>query len=368
MKKCNVRMILVISILMSFIAGSVGMYILTLIMPSSGGENIVVVGKNTLEEVDTISEGIRHVYDATVVVEGFNNQTLSSTGTGFIYKNDGKYAYIMTNHHVISSSSKVRVILSDKTELMATVRGSEAYCDIAVLVVDAKKVKHVAVMGDSSQVRVGDTVFTVGSPEGATYAGTVTKGILSGKDRMVAVSLSDNTSTDYYMKVLQTDAAINPGNSGGPICNINGEVIGITNMKLVDSKVEGIGFAIPIEDAIYYASTLENGGKIERPYLGIGMLDISNRYYLWKSGIMIPDDVKEGVVVTEVSSNSPASWARLKKGDIILSFGGEKISSVASLRYQLYKYKPGDKVIVEYMRNNRVNKVEVKLGTAKTSG
>lgn len=364
MKKSDVRMILVIAVLMSFIAGSVGMRILMMILPTNSGSVISIGSKVEMEE-DTISKGVENVYDAVVVVEGFTGENLSSTGTGFIYKNDGKYAYIMTNHHVVNGGASVKIVLSDKTEVKAKVRGSEAYSDIAVLVVPASEVNGIAVMGSSDKVRVGDTVFTVGSPEGSTYAGTVTKGILSGKDRLVAVSLSNNTSSDYYMKVLQTDAAINPGNSGGPLCNINGEVIGITNMKLVDSTVEGIGFVIPIEDAIYYATTLEKGGNIKRPYFGIGMLDISNNYYLWQNGIRVPDSVKEGVVVTEVASNSPARFAGIKKGDIILSLGGEKISSVAEFRYQLYKHSSGEKVVVEILRNNRVKKLEVKLGDAK---
>lgn len=364
MKKRNVRMILIIAVLMSFIAGSVGMGILMMIIPESNG-GVITTSSKVVTEEDTITKGVDNIYDAVVVVEGFTGENLSSTGTGFIYKNDGKYAYIMTNHHVVSGASTVKVVLSDKTEVNAKVRGSEAYSDIAVLVVEAKAVNSVAVMGTSDKVRVGDTVFAIGSPEGASYAGTVTKGILSGKDRLVAISLSNNTSSDYYMKVLQTDAAINPGNSGGPLCNINGEVIGITNMKLVDSTVEGIGFAIPIEDAIYYASTLEKEGNIERPYFGIGMLDISNNYYLWQNGISIPDSIKEGVAVTEVASNSPARLAGIKKGDIILSLGGEKISSVAEFRYQLYKHSPGEKVVVEILRNNRVKKLEVKLTKAK---
>ena len=364
MKKSEIRIILTITVLLSFICGSVGVFVFSLVFPQDRNR-VILIGNKQVDEEDTISKGVLNVYDSVVVVEGFSEDNLASTGTGFIYRNDGKKAYIMTNHHVVAGVSQVKVVLSDKREIEATVRGSEAYSDIAVLVVDASAVQHVAVMGDSSKVRVGDTVFTVGSPEGADYAGTVTKGILSGKDRLVAVALSNDTQSDYYLKVLQTDAAINPGNSGGPICNINGEVIGITNMKLVDSKVEGIGFAIPIEDAIYYASVLEKGDVVERPYLGIGMLDVSNSYYLWQNGINVPSSVKEGVVVTEVSSNSPARRAGLKKGDIILSLGGEKVSGVAELRYYLYQHQPGEKVSIEIMRNNRVKKMEVKLSRVK---
>ncbi len=362
MKKGNVGIILILVVLISFICGSVGSYLI-LGTTDNGIPTVIRNNSIVLGEQSSIAEGVRTVYDSTVVVEGFKKGSLISTGTGFIYKKDNENAYIMTNHHVISGTETVRVILSDKTEIEATVKGSEAYSDIGVLAIAANKVKAVATIGDSKKLRVGDSLFTVGSPEGADYAGTVTKGILSGKDRLVAVALSNNNASDYYMKVLQTDAAINPGNSGGPICNINGEVIGITNMKLVDSKVEGIGFAIPIEDALFYAATLEKGENVSRPYFGIGMLDVGNSYYLWQNGIRIPSDVEEGIVILEVADHSPASEANLKKGDIIISLGGEKVSSIAEFRYVLYKHQSGEEVEVEYIRNSKLKSTKVKLTT-----
>lgn len=363
MKKNNTGVILIVSILISFICGSLGTY-LALINTDSTTDNVIIGNNNsavTLTETDSISESVEKVYDAVVVVEGFSNGQMASTGTGFIYKKDNNDAYIMTNHHVISGCSEVKIILSDTTELTATVKGSEAYSDIAVLTVDADKVSSIASLGDSSKLKVGDTLFTVGSPEGADYAGTVTKGILSGKDRLVAVALTNSQTSDYYMKVLQTDAAINPGNSGGPICNINGEVIGITNMKLVDDSVEGMGFAIPIEDALYYAAILEKGENVSRPYFGIGMLDITDSYYLWQNGITIPNNVTAGVVILEVASNSPAEKAGLKKGDIIISLGDSKISSLAEFRYELYKHKINEKVAVKYIRDGKEQTTEVTL-------
>ena len=368
MKKSNAGVVLIISVLIAFVCGSLGAYV---IMQKAVPTDVVVgvsKGNVNYSEDNSIAEGVSRVYDAVVVIEGFTNNALSSTGTGFIYKSLGNNTfYILTNHHVIGGVDKVKVILSDSTEVDATVKGSEAYSDIAVLSVRTDKIKSVAVLGDSNKLNVGDTLFTVGSPEGADYAGTVTKGILSGKDRLVAVALTNNSTSDYYMKVLQTDAAINPGNSGGPIWNINGEVIGITNMKLVDSTVEGMGFAIPIEDALLYAETLEKGQNIVRPYFGIGMSDLSNSFSLWQSGIMIPDDVTQGVVVVQVAEHSPAADAGLQKGDIVLSLGGVKLKSIAEFRYQLYKHKVGEKVEIEYYRKGKIKKVKVKLVENKQS-
>lgn len=362
MKKNNIGCILVLTILISFICGALGAYFL---LETSEDTNRGQVFKNssviTLNESDSISAGVEVVYDAVVVVEGFKQGQLASTGTGFIYKEKDGTFFVMTNHHVISEVENVKIILSDSTIIDAKIKGSEAYSDIAVLAVTSNKIKNVATLGDSSKLKVGDTLFTVGSPEGADYAGTVTKGILSGKDRLVAVSLTSNAASDYYMKVLQTDAAINPGNSGGPICNINGEVIGITNMKLVDATVEGMGFAIPIEDALFYAAVLEKGENVVRPYFGIGMSDVTNSYYLWQSGISIPSGVDSGVVVLEVASGSPASEANLKKGDIITELGGEGIHSIAEFRYELFKHSPGEIVEVKYIRSGKEKTTKVKL-------
>ena len=268
----------------------------------------------------------------------------------------------MTNNHVISTEGKIKVLFTNGAELDAEIVGSDVYSDIAVLSVKGNDKIVSATLGKSVDSKIGDTVFTVGSPEGSDYAGTVTKGIISAKDRVVEVALSNSESYDYYMDVLQTDAAINPGNSGGPICNINGEVIGITNMKLVDDTVEGMGFAIPIEDALEVAEILEKSGKVTRPYVGVEILDLSNEFNLWKAGILIPEGVNGGVVVYNVVSNSPADEAGLEKGDIIIKLGDKEIKNLADFRYELYKYEPGDEVLVVYNRDGKEEKTSLKLG------
>ena len=298
-------------------------------------------------------------------MEVYSNNQLASTGTGFVYKKANGKAYLMTNNHVISGGKTVKVLFQNGDELEATTVGSDTYSDIAVLSVKDSDKIVAATTGASDKSKVGDTVFTVGSPEGSDYAGTVTKGILSAKDRLVEVALSNSQTSDYYMQVLQTDAAINPGNSGGPICNTNGEVIGITNMKLVDDTVEGMGFAIPIEDALKVAEVLEKDGKVSRPYIGISMLDLSNSYYLWQSGIMVPENVNNGVAVVKVESGSPADKAGLKKGDIITKLAGKDTKSLAEFRYELYKHSPNDSVEVTYIRDGKEQKATLTLGKSE---
>ena len=217
----------------------------------------------TIVEKTSISDSVEKAKDAVVMISSYKGDTEASTGTGFVYKTDNKYGYIMTNQHVIENSDKVILVMSDDREVEGKILGGDEYLDLAIIRINKSDVKGVAIIGDSSTSNVGDTVFTIGSPMGYEYRGTATSGILSGKNRMVSVSVSNSNTEDYVMKVLQTDAAINPGNSGGPLLNINGEVIGINSMKLVQEEIEGMGFAIPIEYAMSHVDSLEKGDSIK---------------------------------------------------------------------------------------------------------
>ena len=323
----------------------------------STGESIV---KNVNVTENGISSGIENVYDSVVVVENYQKLKLAGIGSGFIYDSKG---YILTNHHVIDGASEIKVKLMDGETLVATVIGSDEYADIAVIKIDPSYVKRVAKIGDSSKMKVGDTVFTIGSPLSVDYAGTVTRGILSGKDRMVAISVGNSSTNDWIMNVMQTDAAINPGNSGGPLCNVSGEVIGVNSMKIVKSEIEGIGFAIPIEDAIEYANLILKGEKIQRAYLGVSMTDFTtSSQYLRQEGITIDNSVTSGVIVVEAVKGGPCADAGIKKGDVITKIGKYDITSVAELRYYLYKYKPKEKIEIKVMRGKTEKIFNVTLG------
>ena len=231
-----------------------------------------------------IADSVEKVVDSVVVVENYKNGKLISTGTGFVFKKDDKTSYILTNSHVVESGTEYNVIFTNNERVKATLVGNDAYSDVAVLSVDSSKVISVATLGSSESLRVGDTAFTVGAPlDASAYSWTVTRGIISGKNRKVEVS---SASSSFVMNVLQTDAPINSGNSGGPLCNVNGEVIGITNMKISNTTVEGMGFAIPIETAIEYANKFINKEAIIRPYLGISMYDASSTI-LKKDGVYV---------------------------------------------------------------------------------
>lgn len=359
----NVTFILLISILLSFVCGMLGAYLIS----QTVSVEQVVKNITTSELVEnSISSSVDKVYDSTVVVIASANGKQISTGTGFIYKeNDGK-SYIMTNNHVIDGATDVAIEFNDGSDrVKADIVGGDEYADIAVLTIANDDGYKAVEIGDSDSLKLGDTIFTVGSPMGVNYKGTVTKGILSGKDRMVEVSISNSSSSDYYMRVIQIDAAVNPGNSGGPLCDVSGNVIGIISLKIVQSEVEGMGFAIPIEDAIKYANIIEDGGEITRPYIGISMLDLTQEYYLWQNRITIPEGIEEGVAVVSVEKGTPAEKAGLKKNDIIVKINDQDVGSIAEFRYELYKYNVGDKIKVTFYRDGKEQVASVTLGKSE---
>ncbi len=318
----------------------------------------------SISESDSIKTSVEKIYDSVVLIETYNGQTAVASGTGFVYKKDDKKGYILTNYHVLENSNRVQVTFTNGKKVDATLLGSDVYYDIAVLSVDESAVIDVAEIGSSEAANIGDTVFTVGSPLGSNYMGTVTKGVLSGKNREVTVRLSDNSF--YIMEVLQTDAAINPGNSGGPLANINGQVIGITSLKLVQNQVEGMGFTIPIELVMSCVDSLEKGEEIQRPYSGVSTTNINNVFYLANYDIYIPNDVTFGAVIVNVVNGSPAQKSGLKVGDVILSIDDEEVKNSTYLKYILYKHKIGDKVKVKYYRDNKINEVEMTLSKSSS--
>lgn len=351
------KLIYIVVVILSFFTGIIST-ILVINKRNSNNNVIEQVSNVNITETNTIKSAINEIYDAVVLVETSNNNSVISTGTGFIYKKDDKNGYIITNHHVIDNGKKFNITLMNGEEIEANLLGSDEYSDIAILSIPQDKVTKIAKLGISSQSEIGDTVFAVGSPLGKEYMGTVTKGILSGKDRQVSINTTNN---QMIIEVLQTDTAINPGNSGGPLVNINGEVIGVNSMKLVQNEIEGMGFAIPIELVTSLVDKLENGEKIERPQVGVEMTDVNNTYYLYRLGLIIPEDINEGVVILNVQDNLPASKSGLAKGDIILEINDTKVKDSAHFKYLLYKYKIGDSVKIKYFRNNKIEETTMIL-------
>ncbi|EOR85916.1 PDZ domain-containing protein [Latilactobacillus sakei] len=291
----------------------------------------------------------------------------SSEGSGLIYeKKDGK-AYIVTNNHVVADSDKVEVILSDGTKLEATLVGTDAISDLAVLKIDGAKVKKTATFGDSDSIKAGESVLAIGSPLGSEYATSVTQGIISAKKRTIDVT----DETTGQATVIQTDTAINPGNSGGPLVNMAGQVVGINSMKLAsngDTTVEGMGFAIPSNEVVKIINQLVANGKVVRPALGISVIDLTNISSTQQSSVLkLPSTVNSGVVVASVTSNSVAKKAGISKYDVIVGLGGKTVSSVADLHTILYSYAMNSTTEIQYYHNGSLKKANVKLTQAASS-
>lgn len=325
-------------------------------------KNLVIeTTKREVTVTDTgISEAVEKVYDSVVVVESYVKGQLYATGTGFVYKTDDKVGYILTNNHVIENADSIKVVFTNNKRESVELVGKDSYSDIALLAVDKEKVLAVAEIGSSEALKVGDTSFAVGAPlDSSTYAWTVTRGVISGKNRTVSVSASNGyQSSSYVMEVLQTDAAINNGNSGGPLCNSNGEVIGITNMKLASSTIEGMGFAIPIETAVKNADKFIKGENVSYPYLGVTLYNATPTY---------SNPTASGVYIESVEKNSPADKGGLKAGDKILKVNDAEVSDVSFFKYELYKYNTGDKVTITVERNDKEKELEITLGSSNTT-
>jgi len=336
-----------------FFIGAIGLYSLMYFFPEPFVKTITeqIETKNVTVTDTGIADAVEKIYDAVVVVKTYVNKQLYSTGTGFVYKKNDNKAYILTNNHVIEKGDAIYVEFTDGHIVETKVEGKDTYSDTAVLSLNEEEVLSVASMGSSEDARVGDTVFTVGAPISAdTYSGTVTRGILSGKNRLVGVSTTNSSTSDMMMSVLQTDAAINSGNSGGPLVNANGEVIGITSLKLATTGVEGMGFAIPIETALSYASKEEKGEAISRPQLGISMRNLQEAMY-YHYPTLNNIGITSGVYVESVTKDSPAEAGGIKAGDVIIKVDDKDVTSLAYLRYLLYNHSVGDTMKVVVYRN-----------------
>ncbi|CEG21687.1 Serine protease Do-like HtrA [Planococcus massiliensis] len=287
----------------------------------------------------------------------------AGVGSGVIYKKDGESAYIVTNNHVVEGAEQVVVTLADETELEAEVLGTDAWTDLAVLKVAGDKIETVAEFGDSSVLKAGEPVIAIGNPLGLQFSGSVTTGVVSGTERLIPIDINQDGKEDWQSEVLQTDAAINPGNSGGALINSQGQVIGINSMKIAQDAVEGIGLAIPINSAIPIIEDLESKGEVQRPSIGVGILDLNDIPQQYReSELNLPADVEGGVVVQSVADGSGAAKAGIKAYDVIVEMDGEAVNSVMELRQHLYnESEVGDTLKMKVYRDGKIQEFTIEL-------
>lgn len=323
---------------------------------------------STSEAVDKVKNAVVSVITyAESSEKGFltedtdSDPQVASEGSGVIYKKDEKYAYLVTNAHVLMGATQADILLADGNKVPGEVVGSDTFSDIAVVRISADKVTAIAEFGDSSKLTVGETAIAIGSPLGTKYANSVTQGIVSSLGR--DVKLKSENGQNISTKALQTDAAINPGNSGGPLINIQGQVIGITSSKIStngQTSVEGIGFAIPVNDVQNIIEQLEKNGKVIRPALGIQMMDLSNLSTYDLNQLNLPSKLKGGVLIRTVQDGMPAS-GHLQRLDIITKIDDTDIESTADLQSVLYSHQIGDEITITFYRDGKQKTATFKL-------
>ena len=372
-------------ILIGFLSGALGSFVTLQLYQKQGNQatnnNSGTVTQTSYKNENSTTQAVNKVKDAVVSIITYSssssrqssvfnadetnsdsdNQQIASEGSGVIYKKNDKDAYLVTNTHVINGASKVDIRLADGTKVPGEIVGSDTFSDIAVVKISSEKVTTVAEFGDSSQLSVGETAIAIGSPLGSEYANTVTQGIISSLNRNVSLKSEDGQAIST--KAIQTDTAINPGNSGGPLVNIQGQVIGITSSKIASNggtSVEGLGFAIPSNDAQNIIKQLESDGKVTRPALGIQMVNLSNVGASDLRKLNIPSGLTSGVVVRSVQNNMPAN-GHLQKYDVITKVDDKEIASSTDLQHALYNHAIGDTIKVTYYRNGKEETTSIKL-------
>lgn len=291
----------------------------------------------------------------------------TGTGSGVIYKKANGKAYIVTNHHVVENAEMLEITFDDGTKTDGRLVGSDIWTDLAVIEIDDQFVETFAAFGNSDLLKRGETVMAIGNPLGLGFSGSVTVGVVSGKDRSIPIDFNNDGKVDWYADVLQTDAAINPGNSGGALINLAGELVGINSMKITQETVEGIGLAIPITLAAPIIDKLERLGEVVRPTMGVTLIDLASIPAQQQVVLKLPNDVKEGVVVNEIVKNSPAEVAGVHRYDVIVEMDGEKITDMITLRKHLYNEKEvGDTMTMKVFREGKLIDVEMTLENGTT--
>ncbi|WP_280771239.1 S1C family serine protease [Salipaludibacillus daqingensis] len=325
-----------------------------------------------LQTTSEVIEATSKVSDAVVGVVNmeqssglFGEGPGEGTGSGVVYKVEDERAFIVTNQHVIDGASRgssdIDVTLNDGSRVSAEFVGEDVLTDLAVLTIDSDGIDTVADFGSSDILQAGEPAIAIGNP--LSFEGSVTLGIISAVERSLPVDLTGNGQPDWNAEVLQTDAAINPGNSGGALLNIQGEVIGINSMKIAQQAVEGIGFAIPSAIVLPVIEDLEEYGEVQRPQMGIALRSLQEiPSFHWQDTLGLPDDIKGGVYVEGVESNTPAAEAGLEEGDVITKLNDTEIKDSHDLRRFLYtEVAIGETISVTFYRNGEEQTLDLTL-------
>ena len=311
-------------------------------LPASRNTAVVETAKRVGPAVVGITS---EVYDRDIFNR--NVEVGQNVGSGVIFDKKG---YIVTNNHVVGNNRQVNVALSDGQVVTGKVIGTDAVTDLAVVKIPGSDKLPVAEFGNSDSLQPGETAVAIGNPLGLEFRGTVTVGVISALNR----TLDD---VEQQIKLIQTDAAINPGNSGGALCTADGKVIGINSAKIAKAGVEGMGFAIPINQVKTIVSQLISNGHVTRPYLGLYGID---KTLAARNGISWEHN--GGIYVYKIADGSPLDGSDIVRGDYIMQINGKATNSLSELRNVMMNYKPGDKVTITYEHSGHTRTAVVVLG------
>ncbi|MDQ7093715.1 trypsin-like peptidase domain-containing protein [Desulfosporosinus sp. PR] len=313
---------------------------------------------STTAQTETpVSQIAKDVGPAVVGVSNFqsgqsflgNSGNLQEIGSGSGFIIDAQKGYIVTNNHVIDGAQKITVSLSDGRNLVAKVIGADPNTDLAVLQISDTKNLTAVQLGDSSKLEVGEPVVAIGNPGGDEFARSVTTGVVSATNRTLDIQ------GEASFNLIQTDAAINPGNSGGPLVNYQGQVIGINSAKYAESGFEGMGFSIPISDALPTIQELIKSGVATHPAL---LVSVNDQYLSYAQDNNLP----LGAYISTVTPNGPADKAGIEKGDVITKINNVQVQSSSDLVRELYKNSVGSKISITYVRDGKTKTVQATLG------
>ena len=296
-------------------------------------------------------------------LDEFNQEpVLYGTGSGVVYKIEGDKAYVVTNNHVVAGADSLEITMANGDTTEADLVGIDVYSDLAVLTIPKDKASQVMEFANSDDVKVGNIAIAIGSPIDSEFASSVTQGIVSGLNRSLPVDTDEDGQEDWEMTLLQTDAAINPGNSGGALVNSQGKLIGINSSKLAQEAIEGMGFAIPVNDVKNITDQLEENGKVIRPQLGVSMYDLNQISLKSRQEILkLKDDQTDGAIVVEVAKGSSAEAAGLQQYDVITGVDDTPVTDSQSLKQALYQHKVGETVTINYLREGKESSTQINL-------
>lgn len=320
-------------------------------------ENVEEDSKNVADIIEDTTRkvvGISKLKNAGSSIFSKSQESELGLGTGFIVTENG---YIVSNAHVTGEKySKCYVTLENGMTYDGKVEWSDTNLDLSIVKIEAKNLPYVN-LGDSSKIRVGETVYAIGNPIGYEFRRTVTSGIISAKNRTIKIDEKDKSS--YMTDLIQTDATINPGNSGGPLIYPNGEIIGINTVKI--SSAEGIGFAIPINIIKHIIDSFINTGIFEEVTIGIYAYDKEVIPYL-RGNSITSSNFEKGIYVAQITKNGPANNTELKEADIITTIDNKELNTMNDLREYIYSKKPGDEVTLKIVRGKINKEIKITLG------